>query len=616
MNLHKTTSLFSFLRFSIPILFLFALAGGVYSQDNAAVAAYKAGEYQQARALAEADLDDAGNRTVLAFVYLNGKGVEQDVPAAIEHLEVAATLNHVPAIIFLGKLYQDGVGNLLPPDPVKALAWYTTAAGFGQLGAVKDQMEDLSEQLSEEEKREAYERSREWMMGEMQKRHERNEKKKSAKLLEEALRLEAENKEEARQALGPSIYPGSIKGYEVEWLRAAGAAGNVASVYATLDGGVFTFGAAYVEDRNRTEVYVTRFNKDGILLWEKYLHDGDGVILNDVLELESGDFILAGSFDPTEDGESDMHAWAGMLSRDGELLWKKDFGDGRFNAVSTNYQQPVVLGGVKFIDRSKAEDLHKAWVVWIDTGGHISNQTTFGSGESSWVKDLELIFNQRIVMVGSTEDMTDAECFDMGGGTLWCNGTFLGWVVEMDGDGLVTYSETFGGPHEADLVSLLSGGWWVENSEGTGATNFGNRIFAFGDRYADKSDNRPWLLVRSGGEDPGFQYDKTFSFDGEFTTSTWLPDGTIAAIGVKYYDRGDVDGDGDEWDDTGRSVEILSYDSKERSVRWSETIDRYSNIIPDAADVNNIEGYLYIGGSLDDSNDKSWDWVAKLKPKF
>ena len=68
-------------------------------------------------------------QTILASLYEVGKGVEQDIPEAVELYRKAADQNYPEAEYRLGSLYERGVG--VERDAVMAGEWYGKACTHG-----------------------------------------------------------------------------------------------------------------------------------------------------------------------------------------------------------------------------------------------------------------------------------------------------------------------------------------------------------------------------------------------------------------------------------------------------------------------------------------------------
>ncbi|RPH68011.1 MAG: hypothetical protein EHM74_07235, partial [Hyphomicrobiales bacterium] len=74
---------------------------------------------------------DAEAQFIIASRYLDGQGVEQDLPAAARWFQLAATGGLAPAQYRLGTLFERGKG--VPQDIANALLWYQRAAASGNV---------------------------------------------------------------------------------------------------------------------------------------------------------------------------------------------------------------------------------------------------------------------------------------------------------------------------------------------------------------------------------------------------------------------------------------------------------------------------------------------------
>ncbi|GAB6044153.1 tetratricopeptide repeat protein [Endothiovibrio diazotrophicus] len=91
-------------------------------------AALERGRHSRALALlTEAAEDDVREAQFLVGkMYLDGEGVERDVPTALHWLEQAAAQRYRPANMLLGKIYASGMG--VPMDAEKSTAYLKAAA--------------------------------------------------------------------------------------------------------------------------------------------------------------------------------------------------------------------------------------------------------------------------------------------------------------------------------------------------------------------------------------------------------------------------------------------------------------------------------------------------------
>jgi TPR repeat protein len=119
-------------RFLFPFLIAATFGGAALADPlDEATAAYNRGDYAAAVRLLE-QLANDGNRSAqynLGMMYIQGKGVPQNLAEGAEWYRRAAVQGDVEAERNLGSMYQHGIG--VPEDNAEAAKWYLNAAERG-----------------------------------------------------------------------------------------------------------------------------------------------------------------------------------------------------------------------------------------------------------------------------------------------------------------------------------------------------------------------------------------------------------------------------------------------------------------------------------------------------
>jgi uncharacterized protein len=105
-----------------------------------------------------AEQGDPKARLMLAEMYFDGLGVDQDYREAVNWCRRAAQQGFDSAQHYLGRMYTEGVA--LPKDKVEAYTWFKIAAQGGNFTA-REGCEVLTNQMSAAETDQAEERARE-----------------------------------------------------------------------------------------------------------------------------------------------------------------------------------------------------------------------------------------------------------------------------------------------------------------------------------------------------------------------------------------------------------------------------------------------------------------------
>lgn len=121
----------------LPVL---AAAGDDHPTLTAADQAYSAGHYETAAALyrRDAELGIVAAQVNLAFLYLDGTGVPQDVAEAAKWFTRAAEQGNSEAQQNLGALYRDGHG--ITQNSVEAAKWFRIAGADAEAANVESRL--------------------------------------------------------------------------------------------------------------------------------------------------------------------------------------------------------------------------------------------------------------------------------------------------------------------------------------------------------------------------------------------------------------------------------------------------------------------------------------------
>lgn len=151
-----------------------------------------------------------------------------------------------------------------------------------------------------------------------------------------------------------------------------GADYNISSnIRQTSDGGYIWSGFSY---SNKYNVWIMKFDQNGMLAWEKYLGGNDGVLAEYIQQTPDGGFIVLGSQFSSDKADEALLI---KLDSDGNLEWQQLYGtngNDRSRALVQSGDGGYVLAGYTY-----ANSVNNAWLFKVDGGGRLLWQKMYGN---------------------------------------------------------------------------------------------------------------------------------------------------------------------------------------------------------------------------------------------
>ena len=165
----------------------------------------------------------------------------------------------------------------------------------------------------------------------------------------------------------------------------------------TRDGGFLITGYSFVPSNNLSDVFLSKFNTQGILLWTKIYNFSPGEGANSVAELSNGDLILAGSTGIA--GTPDAY----IIKTDsvGDMLWTKVLGYtnvDEFTSVKVTPDSFLVFAGYSY---DTVNNNYNCYLVKSDLDGTIIFEKFIGNQYENVSADL-LIRGNNYYIAGTT----------------------------------------------------------------------------------------------------------------------------------------------------------------------------------------------------------------------
>jgi len=222
--------------------------------------------------------------------------------------------------------------------------------------------------------------------------------------------------------------PSALSTKELIWERTFGGAGDDRAycIVKSGDGGFLIVGSSSSFDAGKTYAWIVRTDQDGKMLWSRTYEEGDDSEFRFALKTNDG-FLLIGDMFPSL---GDEDGWIVKIDDQGNVLWNLALGGGTANLLfsATTISDSFVLVGLTFPLGSNDS---YAWVVKIDVDGKVLwNRTYGGNGDNAF----------RSVVATSEGDYVCAGYKNSIG-----DGDYRVWLVKIDENGTLLWSDTYGG---------------------------------------------------------------------------------------------------------------------------------------------------------------------------
>jgi hypothetical protein len=254
------------------------------------------------------------------------------------------------------------------------------------------------------------------------------------------------------------------------------------------------------------------------LKWAKTLGGSEYDMANSVIQLQAGDYVMAGTTRST-DGDITGNrvgydAWLAKTDVNGNKTWSMTFGesnDDYANGVASTPDGGFLIAGYTFVNYQ-----NYAWIIKTDANGN-----------QQWQKSLNQSTDSKATYILPNGDGSYIIV-----GYITTNAAQDGWVTKVDATGNIAWSKTYGGSGEDQFTSaiktndgyILTG--YSKSSDGSMARNRGN--FDGWIMKIDQSGNKVWT-TNFGGSSEDYLKSIASAGDGGFIVAgyTKSTDGDI-----------------------------------------------------------------------------------------
>ena len=255
--------------------------------------------------------------------------------------------------------------------------------------------------------------------------------------------------------------------FNIEWEKILGGSDYEYgySIQQTQDEGFILIGqkdytcSGYMYDN----CWILKFNKNGILEWQKTLGGCNDCFGKSIQQTEDGGYIVAGSSKTSYDYDYLVV----KLSESGDVEWQKTLG-GSGNDYANSIQQTndggyIVVGSSEawYYGESSTGNHGKRdyWVIKLSASGVVEWQKSYGGSGNDEANSVQQTLDNGYIIVGSAES-TGINSGDLGN----IHGKKECWVIKLSENGTLQWEKPLGGSGEdsgASIKKTRDGGYIV-----------------------------------------------------------------------------------------------------------------------------------------------------------
>ncbi|MFX0206471.1 MAG: hypothetical protein ACFFDT_10840 [Candidatus Hodarchaeota archaeon] len=207
----------------------------------------------------------------------------------------------------------------------------------------------------------------------------------------------------------------------------------------TADKGFALAGLTQTFSLDASDMWLVKTDANGVMIWNQTYGGREEQIGSALIQTADGGFALAGFIDSFRTGEKDM--WLVKTDANGVMIWDQTYGGTEWDACSALIQ--TVDGGFALtgITRSFGAGKSDMWLVKTDANGRMIWNQTYGGPEREEASTLIQTTDRGFALAGFTESFGAGER-DM-------------WLVKTDANGRMIWNQTYGGPKGEEASALI-----------------------------------------------------------------------------------------------------------------------------------------------------------------
>ena len=210
----------------------------------------------------------------------------------------------------------------------------------------------------------------------------------------------------------------------VEWQKTYGGSfiDALTNIKQTTDGGYIAVGHSSSNDgdilnnQGYNDAWIIKITANGNLEWSKTFGGTNYEEINDVQQIISGEYLIAG-YTSSNNGDitnnhGNMDSWIIKLQANGSLSWQKTYGGSNNDYANciqkTNDGHYMIAGSTDSNDGDITNSYGDtdAWVIKINDLGNILQQTIVGTNDGEYAVSMLQIHNNNFLIAGSSQNVT------------------------------------------------------------------------------------------------------------------------------------------------------------------------------------------------------------------
>lgn len=287
------------------------------------------------------------------------------------------------------------------------------------------------------------------------------------------------------------------------------------------------------------DYWVGAINSNGTKIWDRTLGGSALETYSKIVQLSTGDIIVAGSSSSPADGDKTVSNfgmydwWIVKLDSAGNKIWDKVYGNSNQEQTTANNLDLLALdnGNYLFAGKTNSEsggtitDSSRGgqdfWISMIDSSGTQIWDKRYGGSSGEFLFDVAETKDGGYIMCGASNSPISGEVSDTS------RGGYDYWIVKVDSSGNKVWDKRYGGSNLDEAKSIqetADGGYLVGGNTRSGmGLDLSEPQYGFSDYWILKLDslgNKVWDK-RFGG----------YGGNSDFSGFVILPDSSILLFG-------------------------------------------------------------------------------------
>jgi len=209
-----------------------------------------------------------------------------------------------------------------------------------------------------------------------------------------------------------------------------------------------------INKNGRLDFLLAKFDFDGNLIWEKSYGGGEDDIINTVIQISDGSYILGGlsesniGGDKSEVSRGNRDFWLIKIDQQGNVIWDRTYGgsgyDELYDIEETSGGELFLVGtSVSNISGDKSQNNRGTngdyWIIKTDSNGNKIWDKTYGGSISDIPSSSYLRSDNSLVVLGTSNSNASGEKSQNSRGERDI------WLLSIDSDGNILWDKTYGG---------------------------------------------------------------------------------------------------------------------------------------------------------------------------